>query len=59
MKGGFIRGRLVLIVIVFTTETIVSICFNYEMKKRNEEYGLATLCVGGGMGVSVIVKNIL
>jgi len=31
----------------------------YEMKKRNEEYGLATLCVGGGMGVSVIVKNIL
>ncbi len=30
----------------------------YEMKKRNEEHGLATLCVGGGMGVAVIVKNI-
>ncbi len=29
----------------------------YEMKKRNEEFGLATLCVGGGMGVSTIVKK--
>ena len=29
----------------------------YEMKKRDNEYGLATLCVGGGMGVSTIVKK--
>ncbi len=29
----------------------------YEMKKRESRLGLATLCVGGGMGVSVIVKN--
>ncbi len=28
----------------------------YEMKRRNSKYGLATLCVGGGMGVSSIVK---
>ncbi len=28
----------------------------YEMKKRNSKYGLATLCVGGGMGVATIVK---
>ncbi len=29
----------------------------YEMQKRDSEYGLATLCVGGGMGVSSIVKK--
>jgi acetyl-CoA C-acetyltransferase len=29
----------------------------HEMQKRNTEYGLATLCVGGGMGVSAIVKR--
>lgn len=28
----------------------------HEMKRRNSNYGLATLCVGGGMGVSTIVK---
>ncbi|MBE6722937.1 MAG: acetyl-CoA C-acetyltransferase [Ruminococcaceae bacterium] len=29
----------------------------YEMNKRESEYGLATLCVGGGMGVATIVKK--
>ncbi|WP_411676603.1 acetyl-CoA C-acetyltransferase [Caproicibacter sp.] len=28
----------------------------YEMKRRKSELGLATLCVGGGMGVATIVK---
>lgn len=28
----------------------------YEMKRRNTDKGLATLCVGGGMGVAVIVE---
>lgn len=30
----------------------------YEMKKRNIKYGLASLCIGGGMGTAVILKNI-
>lgn len=30
----------------------------HEMKKRGSEYGLASLCIGGGMGTTVIVKNI-
>ncbi len=30
----------------------------YEMKKRNIEYGLASLCIGGGMGTAIIIKNI-
>lgn len=28
----------------------------YEMQKQHLEYGLASLCIGGGMGVAVIVK---
>lgn len=28
----------------------------YEMKKRKAHYGLATLCVGGGMGAAMIVE---
>lgn len=29
----------------------------YEMVRRDAKYGLATLCIGGGMGTSVIVKR--
>lgn len=29
----------------------------HEMKRRNSKYGLATLCIGGGMGEAVIVKR--
>ena len=29
----------------------------YEMQRQNSRYGLATLCVGGGMGVSTIVER--
>lgn len=30
----------------------------HELQKRDGKYGLATLCVGGGMGVSTIVENV-
>lgn len=29
----------------------------YEMKKRNLEFGLASLCIGGGEASAIIVKN--
>lgn len=29
----------------------------HEMKRRKSTYGLATLCIGGGMGTSVVVKR--
>lgn len=29
----------------------------YEMKRRGSRYGLATLCIGGGQGLAVIVEN--
>lgn len=29
----------------------------HEMEKRNSHYGLATLCIGGGQGMSVVVER--
>ena len=29
----------------------------YEMKRRNVQYGIASLCCGGGQGVGVLVEN--
>ena len=29
-----------------------------ELERREQRYGLATLCVGGGMGVATIVERI-
>lgn len=29
----------------------------YEMIKRQERYGLATLCIGGGMGTAIVVER--
>lgn len=29
----------------------------YEMKKRDVEYGLATMCIGVGQGIAAVVKN--
>ncbi len=31
----------------------------YEMKRRKALYGLVTLCIGGGMGTALIIRNIL
>ncbi|MGL5057319.1 MAG: acetyl-CoA C-acetyltransferase [Fusobacteriaceae bacterium] len=30
----------------------------HELKNKKAEYGLASLCIGGGMGTAIIVKNI-
>lgn len=29
----------------------------HEMKKRDSKYGLATLCIGGGQGISLVVER--
>jgi acetyl-CoA C-acetyltransferase len=29
----------------------------HEMERRGEKYGLVTLCIGGGQGISIIVEN--
>lgn len=30
----------------------------YEMRRRNEQYGIATLCVGGGQGMAVMLERL-
>ena len=30
----------------------------YEMKRRKTRYGLATMCIGVGQGVAVVVENL-
>lgn len=39
------------------TGAIISTKLYYEMKRRNVKYGLATLCIGGGQGMSIIYEN--
>ncbi|MBM4353369.1 MAG: acetyl-CoA C-acetyltransferase [Deltaproteobacteria bacterium] len=34
------------------------ITLSHEMRRRSVKYGLATLCVGGGMGKAVILENV-
>ena len=29
-----------------------------ELEKRNKQFGLVTLCVGGGMGIATIVERV-
>ncbi len=42
---------------VGATGSRIVISLLYEMKRRNDTYGLATLCAGGGMGTAVIIEN--
>ena len=28
----------------------------YEMRRRNEQFGIATLCVGGGQGMAIMLE---
>ncbi|NLA15416.1 MAG: acetyl-CoA C-acetyltransferase [Bacteroidales bacterium] len=36
----------------------ITVTLIYEMKRRKSTYGLASLCIGGGMGTALIVKNV-
>ncbi|MCK9199477.1 MAG: acetyl-CoA C-acetyltransferase [Bacilli bacterium] len=36
----------------------ITVTLIHELKRRNGEYGIASLCVGGGMGATLIVKNV-
>lgn len=43
---------------VGATGAIISIKLISEMKRRNVRYGLASLCIGGGQGMSAIFENL-
>lgn len=36
----------------------ITVTLIYEMKRRNAMYGMASLCIGGGMGTALILKNV-
>jgi acetyl-CoA C-acetyltransferase len=36
----------------------ILITLMYEMKKRNAKKGLATLCIGGGMGIAMCIERV-
>lgn len=31
---------------------------SYELQKRNEKYAVASLCIGGGQGIAVVIENV-
>jgi acetyl-CoA C-acetyltransferase len=35
----------------------VLVTLAYEMQRRNLKYGLATMCIGGGMGIAMVVER--
>ncbi len=35
----------------------ITVSLIHEMKRSNSAYGLASLCIGGGMGTAIILKN--
>ena len=37
--------------------TRIMVTLIHEMKKRNAKKALATLCIGGGMGIAMCVEN--
>ncbi len=42
---------------VGTTGTRIVITLMREMKRRSAQFGLATLCIGGGQGGSIVIEN--
>ncbi|MDR2836287.1 MAG: acetyl-CoA C-acetyltransferase [Bacteroidales bacterium] len=36
----------------------ITVSLIHEMKRKNNNLGLASLCIGGGMGVAIILKNV-
>ncbi|MCA9772307.1 MAG: acetyl-CoA C-acyltransferase, partial [Myxococcales bacterium] len=44
--------------LVFSLGARVLTLLLYEMQKRDAKKGLATLCIGGGMGIATIIERI-
>ena len=43
---------------VGATGSRIVISLMYEMIRRGNRYGVATLCAGGGMGTTVIIETV-
>jgi len=40
------------------TGAILTIKLMYELKRRGQEYGLVTMCIGGGQAIAAIFQNV-
>jgi len=38
--------------------TRITISLMYELIERNAKYGIASACIGGGMGIALLIKNL-
>ena len=38
------------------TGTKLTLTLIYEMKRRNEQFGVVTMCIGGGMGAAGVFE---
>ena len=56
--GGRDGGALALGHPVGASGNRIIVTLLHELKRSGKQYGLASLCIGGGMGTAVILKNI-
>ena len=42
---------------VGATGSRIVVTLMYELMRRHERFGIATLCAGGGMGTAVLIEN--
>ena len=40
------------------TGTRLILTLTLELARRNKKYGMATACIGGGQGISIIVERL-
>lgn len=38
--------------------TRLILTISYELKRRNEKYGVISLCIGGGQGIAMVIENV-
>ncbi len=38
--------------------TRILVTLMYEMKRRKSKYGVASLCIGGGQGIAIVIRNV-
>jgi len=40
------------------TGAILTLTCAYAMRRNNEKYGLVTMCIGGGQGISLVIESL-
>jgi len=43
---------------VGATGAILTVKLAYELKRQQKEWGIVTMCIGGGQGIATLYRNI-